>query len=78
MKTEKQQNNKRILDKPQGRISGGGGGGGGGCGGWGGGGPNRTIHHSSLHGCGEIIAVKFKFSKYGKKENWTNTGKNKQ
>ena len=50
--------NNRISDKPQGRISGVRGGGGG---------PNRTIHHSSLHGRGEIFDVKVKFSKYGKK-----------
>ena len=34
--------------------------------------------HSSFHGCGEISEEKFHYSKYGRKENWTNTGKNKQ
>ena len=32
--------------------------------------------YSSLHS--EIFDEKFLHSKYGKKENWTNTGKNKQ
>ena len=34
--------------------------------------------YSSLQGCGEIFDEKFHHSKYGKEENWTNTGKNKQ
>ena len=34
--------------------------------------------HSSMHGCGEIFDEKSHSSKYGKKENWTNTRKNKQ
>ena len=34
--------------------------------------------HSSLHGCGEILDEKFQSSKNGRKENWTNTGKNKR
>ena len=33
---------------------------------------------SSLHSFTEIFDEKFHHSKYGKKENWTNTGKNKQ
>ena len=46
-----------------------------------------TIHHyqlahqydySSLHSFTEIFDEKFHHSKYGKKENWTNTRKNKQ
>ena len=48
---------------------------------------NDTIHHyhlytkygySSLHGFTEIFDEKFHHSKYGKKQNRTNTGKNKQ
>ena len=50
---------------------------------------NPTIHYiiinlhtkydySSLHSFTEIFDEKFLHSKYGKKENWTNTGKNKQ
>ena len=34
--------------------------------------------YSSLHNFTEIYDQKFHHSKYGKKENWTNTGKNKQ
>ena len=34
--------------------------------------------YSSLHSFTEICDEKFHHSKYGKKENWTNTGKNKQ
>ena len=36
--------------------------------------------YSSLHSfsLAEIFDEKFHHSKYGKKENWTNTGKNKQ
>ena len=34
--------------------------------------------HSSLHHCAEIFDEKFHNSKYAHKENWTNTGKNKQ
>ena len=34
--------------------------------------------YSSLHDCGEIFDEKFHYSKYGKKENGANTGKNKQ
>ena len=34
--------------------------------------------YSSLHSFTEIFDEKFHHSKYGKKENWTNTGKNKQ
>ena len=34
--------------------------------------------YSSLHSFTEIFDEKFLHSKYGKKENWTNTGKNKQ
>ena len=45
-----------------------------------------TIHHyqptkydySSFHSFREIFDEKFHHSKYGKKENWINTGKNKQ
>ena len=50
---------------------------------------NPTIHYiiinlhtkydySSLHSFTEIFDEKFRHSKKGKKENWTNTGKNKQ
>ena len=34
--------------------------------------------YSSLHSSTEIFDKKFHHSKYGKKENWTNTGKNKR
>ena len=34
--------------------------------------------YSSLHSYTEIFNEKFHHSKYGKKENWTNTGKNKK
>ena len=34
--------------------------------------------YSSLHSFTEIFDEKFHHSKYGKKENWINTGKNKQ
>ena len=34
--------------------------------------------YSSLHSFTEIFDEKFHHSKYGKKENWTNTGKNKK
>ena len=34
--------------------------------------------YTSLHSFTEIFDEKFHHSKYGKKENWTNTGKNKQ
>ena len=34
--------------------------------------------YSSLHNFTEIFDEKFHHSKYGKKENWTNTGKDKQ
>ena len=34
--------------------------------------------YSSLHSFREIFDEKIHHSKYGKKENWTNTGKNKQ
>ena len=34
--------------------------------------------YSSLHSFTEIFDEKFHHSKYGKKENWTDTGKNKQ
>ena len=40
--------------------------------------PAYQIWLSSLHGCGEIFDEKVHYSKYGKKEYWTNTGKNKQ
>ena len=50
---------------------------------------NPTIHYiiinlhtkydyPSLHSFTEIFDEKFHHSKYGKKENWTNKGKNKQ
>ena len=50
---------------------------------------NPTIQHnvinlhikydySSLHGLTEMFDENFHYSKYGKKENWTNTGKNKK
>ena len=34
--------------------------------------------YSSLHSFTEIFDENFHYLKYGKKENWTNTGKNKQ
>ena len=34
--------------------------------------------YSSLHSFTEIFDENFHHSKYGNKENWTNTGKNKQ
>ena len=34
-------------------------------------------YYSSLHGFTGIFDEKFHYSKYGKEENWTNTGKNK-
>ena len=40
--------------------------------------PHTKYDYSSLHGCGKIFDEKFHSSKYGRKENWTNTGKNKQ
>ena len=39
---------------------------------------HTKYEHSSLHGCGEIFDEKFHYSKNGRKENWTNTGKKKQ
>ena len=33
--------------------------------------------YSSLHGFTAIFDENFQYSKYGKEENWTNTGKNK-
>ena len=39
---------------------------------------HTKYHYSSLHSFTEIFDEKFHHSKYGKKENWTNTGKNKQ
>ena len=39
---------------------------------------NTKYDYSSLHNFTEIVDKKFHHSKYGKKENWTNTGKNKQ
>ena len=39
---------------------------------------HTKYEYSSLHGSTEIFDEKFHYSKYGKKENWTNTGKNKQ
>ena len=43
---------------------------------------NINLHtkyeYSSLHSFTEIFDEKFHHSKYGKKENWTNTGKSKQ
>ena len=33
--------------------------------------------YSSLHDFMEVFVKKFLYSKYGKKENWTNTEKNK-
>ena len=40
--------------------------------------PHTKYEYSSLHTFAEIFDEKFHHSKYGKKENWTNTGKNKQ
>ena len=34
--------------------------------------------HSSMYCCGEIFDETFHLSNYGRKENWTNTGKNGQ
>ena len=34
--------------------------------------------YSSMHSFTEIFDEKFHHTKYGKKDNWTNTGKNKQ
>ena len=34
--------------------------------------------HSSLYGCWDLFGDFFHSSTYGRKENWTNTGKNKQ
>ena len=39
---------------------------------------HTKYEYSSLHSFTEIFDEKFLHSKYGKKENWTNTGKNKQ
>ena len=39
---------------------------------------NTKYEYSSLHSFTEIFDEKFYHSKYRKKENWTNTGKNKQ
>ena len=39
---------------------------------------HTKYENSSLHGCGEIFDEIFHSSKYERKENWTNTGKNKQ
>ena len=39
---------------------------------------HTKYEYSSLHSFTEIFDEKFHHSKYGKKENWTNTGKNKQ
>ena len=39
---------------------------------------HTKYEYSSLHSFTEIFVEKFHHSKYGKKENWTNTGKNKQ
>ena len=40
--------------------------------------PHTKYEYSSLHSFTEIFDEKFHNSKHGKKENWTNTGKNKQ
>ena len=40
--------------------------------------PYTKYDYSSLHDYGEIFDEKLHFSKYRRKENWTNTGKNKQ
>ena len=34
--------------------------------------------HSSLHGCGEIVGENLHYTKYGRKENWTNAVKKKE
>ena len=39
---------------------------------------HQPVYHSRLHCCGKIFDEKSHYSKYGQKENWTNTGKNKQ
>ena len=39
---------------------------------------HTKYEHSSVHSCREIFDNKCHSSKYGRKENWTNTGKNKQ
>ena len=39
---------------------------------------HTKYEYSSLHSFTEIFDEKFPHSKYGKKENWTNTGKNKR
>ena len=39
---------------------------------------HTKYHHSSFHGCREIFDEKVHYSKSGKKENWSNTGKNMQ
>ena len=39
---------------------------------------HTKYEYSSLHSFTEIFDEKFHHSKYGKKENWTNTVKNKQ
>ena len=39
---------------------------------------HTKYEHSSMHSCREIFDEKCHSSKYGRKENWTNTGKNKQ
>ena len=39
---------------------------------------HTEYEYSSFHSFTEIFDEKFHHSKYGKKENWTNTGKNKQ
>ena len=39
---------------------------------------HTKYEYSSLHSFTEIFDEKFHHSKYGKKENWTNTGKNKR
>ena len=39
---------------------------------------HTKYEYSGFHSFTEIFDEKFHHSKYGKKENWTNTGKNKQ
>ena len=39
---------------------------------------HSKYEYSSLHSFTEIFDEEIHHSKYGKKENWTNTGKNKQ
>ena len=39
---------------------------------------HTKYEYSSLHSFTETFDEKFHHSKYGKKENWTNTGKNTQ